>query len=281
VEGAAASAALLALTWLASFHVHFIEHADQRIFVAFYDVAYQYNWPHVIRTLHIFVSLCNPSHYVYLAAFSIVVALLRKAWPAACAASFVLIGANLTTLVLKAVLPEPPTAPLAGVLLPVPYPRWPSGHSTAAMAVVVALVLAAPPRLRSLTAGAGAVFAAIVGYAVLAFGTHLPSDVVGGFLVASLWGLGAVVGLSFTQRAGAVREAPRKSPVSLPGALVPPVVALLLLAAAAATVVLLNPHAATSYARDHSLILVGGLAIAALSTAISTAVALGMRGPMS
>ncbi len=282
LTSAAASAALLTGTWLASFHLALLsdaehERADQKTSVAFYDLTSDHYRPHLDRTLHIIVSFCSPSHYVYLASLSVVLALLRKAFPAACAAGVVLIGANLTTLVLKAVLPEPQTASLVGFVVPVPYPRWPSGHSTAAMALVVAVVLAAPPRLRPFTAGVGAVFAAAVGYSVLAFGTHLPSDVFGGFLVACTWALVAIAGL-IAYAARAVGKAPATDSVPMREALGPAGAALLVLAAAAGIAVLVSPHAVISYARDHQPFVPGGLAIAALSIAISTAVALGIRG---
>lgn len=276
--GAAVSAVLLGLTWVASFHLGFFQRADQKMFVAFYDLTYHYSLPRLHYTLHVFVSLCNTSHYVYLAAFSLVLALIRRAFRAACAAGLILVGANVTTLVLKTVLPEPRTASLVGVFVPVPYPRWPSGHSTAALALALALVLASPPRLRPLTAGVGAVFAAGVGYGVLAFGTHLPSDVFAGFLVASVWALVATAGLIFADRASAVSQPATRTTVPMLETLGPPAAALVVMAAAAAIVVLGSPHIVTAYARTHEPFVLGGLAILVLSTAISTAVAVGTRG---
>jgi membrane-associated phospholipid phosphatase len=277
LAGAAVSVALLGLTWLVSFHAGFVQRADQRVFVAFYDLTFRHNSPRINDALHVFVALCSPAHYVYLAAFSVVLALARRAWAAACAACIVLAGANLTAQVLKAVLAEPRTASLAGVVVPVPYPRWPSGHSTAAMALVVALVLAVPPRFRLPMAGVGAAFAATVGCSVLAFGTHLPSDVVGGFLVASVWGFVAVAGLTVANGARADRETPAGVAVWLRQALGPPAIALALLAASVGIAAVSSPHAVSSYVGDHQLFVLGYLAIAVLSSAISTVVALSLR----
>jgi membrane-associated phospholipid phosphatase len=64
---------------------------------------------------------------------------------------------------------------------------WPSGHSTAAMALVLSAILVAPAVLRPLAIAFGALFAAAVGVALLILAWHMPSDVIGGYLVASLW----------------------------------------------------------------------------------------------
>ena len=72
---------------------------------------------------------------------------------------------------------------------------WPSGHSTAALALVLSAMLVAPPRLRPLVASLGAAFALVVGCSLLILAWHMPSDVhrrlprrraVGGAAVAAL-----------------------------------------------------------------------------------------------
>jgi membrane-associated phospholipid phosphatase len=72
---------------------------------------------------------------------------------------------------------------------------WPSGHSTAALALVVVAVMAAPPVGRRLVAVVGGLFAAGVGASVAILGWHLPSDALGGFAVAGAvgWAVVAVV----------------------------------------------------------------------------------------
>jgi membrane-associated phospholipid phosphatase len=64
---------------------------------------------------------------------------------------------------------------------------WPSGHSTAAAALALCAVLVAPPRLRRLVAVLAVVFVVAVSVALLVLAWHMPSDVVGGILVATLW----------------------------------------------------------------------------------------------
>jgi membrane-associated phospholipid phosphatase len=84
---------------------------------------------------------------------------------------------------------------------------WPSGHSTAALALALSAVLVAPARLRPLVAGVGVAFALAVGCSLLMLAWHMPSDVLGGYLVASLWMALAVA----TLRAADRRWPPRVS----------------------------------------------------------------------
>jgi membrane-associated phospholipid phosphatase len=77
---------------------------------------------------------------------------------------------------------------------------WPSGHSTAALALALCAVLVAPPRLRPLVAVLGAAFAVAVGCALLILAWHMPSDVLGGYLLAALWMALAVAGLRAAER---------------------------------------------------------------------------------
>lgn len=114
----------------------------------------------------------------------------------ALAAAAVVLGANVTTQLLKAVLEHhrwqdflTEDQPWANA--------FPSGHTTAAVAISIALLLVVPPRLlhRALPIAAG--FSAAVGLAVVTIEWHYPSDVIGGTLVASAWGLAALAWLRF------------------------------------------------------------------------------------
>lgn len=77
---------------------------------------------------------------------------------------------------------------------------WPSGHSTAATALALCAVLVAPARLRLLVGAIGALFVAAVSVSLLVLAWHMPSDVLGGYLVASLWTALAVAGLRAGER---------------------------------------------------------------------------------
>lgn len=95
------------------------------------------------------------------------------------------LGANVTTQVLKRyALPRPDLLPAD---LREGGPSFPSGHSTVAMSLALALILVVPRSLRTLAAVAGLVYAAGVGVAVIVAGWHRPSDAYGAYLVAFAW----------------------------------------------------------------------------------------------
>jgi membrane-associated phospholipid phosphatase len=117
----------------------------------------------------------------------------------ALAALAVIVGANLTTQVLKELFSHhryqeflSPEQPWSNA--------FPSGHTTAAVAISIALILVVPPRLLQRAAVIGAAFSAAVGFAVVVIEWHYPSDVVGGFLVAAAWGFAALAWLRYRGR---------------------------------------------------------------------------------
>lgn len=115
------------------------------------------------------------------------------------AAVAVVAGANLTTQILKVALAHPRFQPVLGPhqLGPVAFP---SGHSTAAASIAVALLLVTPWRWRPLAFAVGAGFVAGVGCSVLVLSWHYPSDVLGGILVAAGWGFAALACLNWRNR---------------------------------------------------------------------------------
>jgi membrane-associated phospholipid phosphatase len=265
---------LLGVLWFVAFHLGFVDGADDKVLFAFYDLSGLYHRHRIHTTANVFVAPFDPAHFVVLAVLPAVVALTRRRPYDACAALVLLGGACITTLALKHLLPEPRAASF--LTSPVPYPRFPSGHSTGAMALVLALTLVAPARVRPLIAGLGAVFAAAVGYSLLTLGSHFPSDVFGGFIVASAWAFltsGALLALD--DRLGTLPMPSRA--ISLREALAPPLAALSAATALAAIVVLVDPQSAVSYVRAHTALVVGAFAIAALSTALATTVVLSVR----
>lgn len=64
---------------------------------------------------------------------------------------------------------------------------WPSGHATAATALALSAVLVAPARMRPAALLAALAFMLAVGVALLVREWHMPSDVLGGYLLGSLW----------------------------------------------------------------------------------------------
>jgi membrane-associated phospholipid phosphatase len=274
--GASGCVVLLGLLWFAAFHVGFFERADRQVFLSFFNLTFPYYRHRVHETATFFVSLCDPSHYVYLAVLPVAVALARRRAYDAGAVLVLVVGAGATTLVLKHLVPQTHVVSFPDLASVVPYPRFPSGHSTAAMALVLALTFVAPGRLRPVVAGLGAVFAAAVGYSLLTIGSHFPSDVFGGFLVAAAWSV-LTVGMlrEFERRRGGAPSP--ASPITVREALTPSVVALLAILVVAVIVLISDPQSIVSYLGAHNAMIVGTALIAALSTTVSTGVLLCVR----
>lgn len=112
-------------------------------------------------------------------------ALIRRRFLLAVAATVLVAGANLTTQWIKQQTFRPdfgidPERIGAGNSLP-------SGHTTIAASIALALVLVLPPRLRGIAAVAGAAYAALTGVATMSAGWHRPSDAVAALLVVGVW----------------------------------------------------------------------------------------------
>ena len=87
------------------------------------------------------------------------------------------LGSNVTTQLLKDWLTRPDL--LTPHALQNSIQAFPSGHSTVAMSLALALVLAVPARLRVPVGLVGITYAVLVGAATLTGGWHRPSDVLG------------------------------------------------------------------------------------------------------
>ena len=272
--GAAAGIGLLFLTWFAAFHIGVVERADESILRGFAGL----HRPRVDRVTTFIAHLCDPHRFVVLAALPVLVALIRRRPRVAVAVGLILLGANVTTQLLKPLLAVPRPAASAGLVIQAA--SWPSGHATAAMSLALCAVLAAPARWRPVVGAAMAAFAVAVCYSFLELGWHYPSDVLGGFLVASTWALlGAAAIYWLEERRPAPRPEPGSgaAPVSVGDALAPVAIlvgsALLL----AAVVALARPHAVLAYAAAHTAFVIGAAAIAVLGLSIATAAALALR----
>jgi membrane-associated phospholipid phosphatase len=113
------------------------------------------------------------------------IALMRRRLLLAVVATVMIIGANVTTQVLKAVSVRPDLGVdlervMAGNSLP-------SGHTTVTASVAVALVLVLPSQVRGVAALIGAAVAGIVGVATVSAGWHRPSDAAAALLVVGAW----------------------------------------------------------------------------------------------
>jgi membrane-associated phospholipid phosphatase len=126
----------------------------------------------------------DPPLYALWSVLLVLVALVRARARVALAVAIVLVSAPALAETLKPLLAHP-HAPVEGRTL-VGAASWPSGHATAVTVLVMCAVLVAPRRLRPTLAVLGSVFIALVGLSVLVLAWHMPSDVLGGYLLGTL-----------------------------------------------------------------------------------------------
>jgi membrane-associated phospholipid phosphatase len=261
--------ACLVATWFAAFHVGFAQRADQSILLGFFDVA---DHRGVTSLANFVANLCNPSPYVFFAWIPMLVAVLRGRPRVALAIGVILLGANVTTHVLKPLLAAPRPFDHADEI---GSASWPSGHATAAMSFVLCCVLAAPGRMRPFVVAIGAMFAVAVCYSFLALGWHYPSDVLGGFLVATTWTLLAISGLRAIQKHG-IPAVPASRP-QLAHELGPPAAAVAGVTGLALLVALARPHAVLAFTRAHEWFVLGAAGIGLVALALATGLMLAVR----
>jgi len=265
--GAVIGAGLLFLVWFAAFHLGPLERVDQRVLRGFADLQH----PHVNSIATSIAHLCDPKPYVYFAAVPLIVALLRRRPRVAIAIVIILLGANLTTQLLKPLLARPHT--LFGGGVNVDRASWPSGHATAAMSLALCSVLAAPPRLRPTVSALGAAFAIAVSYAFLTLGWHYPSDVLGGFLLALIWTLLIAAALYVAGDRWPPPPAADARRPSVVETLAPPAVVVAAGLLVVGLVALARPHEVINYARVHTTFVIGAAAIGTLAFALATGLA--------
>jgi membrane-associated phospholipid phosphatase len=153
--------------------------------------------PHVDAAANFLIHLLEPALFILWGAALVSVALARGRPRVAVAVAAVMGLAPFTAETLKPLLAHPHAQVGAVHIGPA---SWPSGHSTAALALVLCAVLVTPARLRPVVAAVGAVFAVAVGCSLLILAWHMPSDVLGGYVVATLWMALAVAALRLAER---------------------------------------------------------------------------------
>lgn len=178
----------LALTWIVAALVPTTHVKDA---VALYDFTL-IGGPRLDDLMNGVLHLLNPALYTLWGVLLVAIALMRRRPRLALAIAFVLSLAPLSAETLKPLLAHPHAR--IGVS-EVTAASWPSGHATAATVLVLCAILVAPRRLRPLVATLGAMFAATVGVSLLILAWHLPSDVLGGYLLGTLWIALALAGL--------------------------------------------------------------------------------------
>jgi membrane-associated phospholipid phosphatase len=191
------------------------------------------------------VRFLDPAPYLLLAAALAAIALARGLPRHAVVVAAVLGGAALTSQLLKPLLAGPrpwetPSASLIG------DGSWPSGHTTAAVALALCVVLVLPSRpVRAAAAG----FALAVPCCLVLLGTHWPSDAVGGFCVAGAWFVLGVAALPHVRVPAVSRRT--LAWIVLAGA------ALVLVAAAT------RPGSTAAFVQDHTTVAAAAVALAA------------------
>jgi membrane-associated phospholipid phosphatase len=220
--------------------------------------------------------LCNPLPYAVAAAAIIAIALKTRGLRTAAAVGFLIAGANACSQLLKPALAHHRELyHTTWHLYNLPNAAFPSGHATAAMALSLAVLMIVPRAYRPITATLGVVFTLAVSFAVLIERWHFPSDVVGGYLVATAWGLTTLAALRYLNERwpeqGTVREAARQAiPAPSPAAIARVVFGLAVIAALGAAT---RAHQIASFADRHTAATAVASAIAVAAAVLLAAVA--------
>jgi membrane-associated phospholipid phosphatase len=130
--------------------------------------------------------LGDPLPQILLLVVGVAIALAGGRREAALAGAILVLGADLSTHFLKEALAAPRTgSTLEGGHI---YDNsFPSGHTTAAFSMAAAWCIFVPAHRRRLVAAVGFTAACLVGLAAVILHHHFPSDVIGGFPVATAW----------------------------------------------------------------------------------------------
>ncbi len=196
---AAMCVAGLALTWIVA---ALVPAAHVRDAVALHDFTLL-SRPYVDSVANFLLDLLDPVLFTLWAVLLIAFALSHGRRRVALAVACVMGFAPLTAETLKPLLAHPHAQIGYTYIGPA---SWPSGHATAAAALVLCAVLVAPVWLRPAVVALGGVFAVAVGCSLLILAWHMPSDILGGYLVASLWMALAVAGLRAADRREGARR---------------------------------------------------------------------------
>jgi membrane-associated phospholipid phosphatase len=236
--------------------------------------------PAWLREANAFADLADPLPFAVWTVAIVAVGLARRVPRRAAAALVLLLGSAVTTQALKPALAEfrfdntlvgwdhavPPVIASAA---------FPSGHATAAMALALAALIVAPRALRPIVAALGALFALVMGFTIVALAWHFPSDIVGGYLVATAWCLVTLAALRAADRRwpepGALRAAAHARAPALAEAFAP---IAALLAAGAAGVALARVQRLADFAGAHTTATLAAVAISVSAAALVAAVSL-------
>lgn len=111
------------------------------------------------------------------------IAVVRRRWQLVARVVAIFGGANVTTQLLKCCVLSRSNY-LAEWATP---PSLPSGHTTAATTIAMAIIIVVPSRYRPFATALGAAWVSFVGLVILINGWHRPSDLVAAVLVTAAW----------------------------------------------------------------------------------------------
>jgi membrane-associated phospholipid phosphatase len=138
--------------------------------------------------------MLDPPFYAIWAAVLVTLALRRRRLAIALVPLLVL--APLSAELLKPLLAHSHARVSYAYIAPA---SWPSGHATAVTILVWAALMVAPPARRRPLAIVGLLLALCVGCSLLILAWHMPSDVLGGYLLATLWASLAIAALQASE----------------------------------------------------------------------------------
>ncbi len=223
--------------------------------------------------------LLDPPLYTLWGIVLVAAALLRRRPRVALAVALVLATAPLAAETLKPLLAH--AHDRVGWTLIGPA-SWPSGHATAAMTLVLCALLVTPRRLRPTVAALGSLFAVAVGFSLLILAWHMPSDVLGGYLLAALFASLALAALRAAERRWPTGAGRRRPPAHADARwrgeeLLIPALVVSAVALTGATAALLRSGQVETFASEHQLLVVAATGIVALVVLISSALTVALR----
>jgi membrane-associated phospholipid phosphatase len=127
------------------------------------------------------------------------------------AVGVLLVGANVSSQLLKPLLAYHRPLWEQWHIQNIVDAAYPSGHATAAMALALAVLMIVPRSFRPLAAALGALLAVALSFSILVLQWHFPSDIVGGYLIATAWCMAALAGLRFADSRWPVKGSMRKA----------------------------------------------------------------------
>jgi membrane-associated phospholipid phosphatase len=261
----------LVATWLLTFESARARWLDAAALQGFLGL----DRPATRGTAEVLASLGDPTPYILLGAAMVAIAVARNRPRIALAVPVVLLGSALTTQFLKPVLAHGRVCHCLADTR-VAEASWPSGHSTAAMALALCALLVASPRWRPTVAVAGTTLSIGVSFSLLSLGWHYPSDVLGGYLVAALWMAGTVAGLWAADARWPARTG-REAAARWGATIAPAAGAAAIAAVGLVAVVFARPEGALHYAEVHTSFVFVSAVLATVAVATAGAFAAALR----